>query len=166
MISCKTTKCSTFVLPTFTKSKFMATVKIELRKKANQDGTYPLSIRLTKDRKKNYIHTGKSIDEKFWDRKTQRVKKSHPNSAQLNNFLLKKLSEANDKMLSLETQKPSVSSKAVKLSLKPSTTGTGFFAFAEMYLDNFKKAGKYNRFYPDQSRITRFKEFLKGDVAF
>ncbi len=33
----------------------MASVKIVLRKKKNKDGTYPLAVRITKDRKSSYV---------------------------------------------------------------------------------------------------------------
>jgi len=145
----------------------MGSVKIVLRKKVNKDGTFPIAIRITKNRRSSFVHVGQSIKETEWDALNQKVKKSHPNSARLNNFLLRKMSEANDKLLELETEKKEVSSQAVKYSLRPLTKGATFFAFAELYLDNFKKSGKYNRLNSDQSRIKKFKEFLNGsDIAF
>lgn len=144
----------------------MATVKIVLRKKQNKDGTYPLTIRITKDRKTSFIHLGQHVKETEWDEQAQRVKKSHPNSSRLNNFLLVKLAEANNKALELETHSNSVSSRAVKQKVKPSA-GVRFFAQSQLYLNNLVKAGKYNIYSADKSRIERFKEFLKGeDISF
>jgi integrase/recombinase XerD len=144
----------------------MATVKIVLRKKANKDGTYPLTIRITKDRRTSFIHLGKHLNENQWDSAAQRVKKSHPNSARLNNYLIKKLAEANDHSLDLETQKTQVSSNTVKQRIKPKA-GITFLRQAELYLDNLKIAGKYNQYTPDKSRISHFSEFLKkSDIAF
>lgn len=144
----------------------MATVKIILRKRKNQDGTSPLAIRIIKDRVSSLIHLGQHVKESDWDAIGQRVKKSHPNSARLNNFLLVKLAEANNKALELETNSDSVSSRAVKQKVKP-TAGTRFFAQSKLYLDNLVKAGKYNIYSADKSRVERFKEFLKNeDIAF
>jgi integrase/recombinase XerD len=144
----------------------MATVKIVLRKKQNKDGLYPLALRITKDRRTSFIHTGYSIKEKDWDSGSQRVKKSHTNSTRLNNFLIKKLSDANNSSLELETQKTDVSSHAVKQRIKPSR-GITFFPQAELYLENLKQSGKYNRYTADKPRIKHFKEFLKGkEIAF
>jgi integrase/recombinase XerD len=144
----------------------MATVKIVLRKKQNKDGLYPLALRITKDRRTSFIHTGYSIKEKDWDNGSQRVKKSHTNSTRLNNFLIKKLSDANNSSLELETQKTDVSSHAVKQRIKPSR-GITFFPQAELYLENLKQSGKYNRYTADKPRIKHFKEFLKGkEIAF
>jgi len=39
----------------------MASVKIVLRKKLSKDGTYPLAIRVTKDRKTTYIYLGQQL---------------------------------------------------------------------------------------------------------
>lgn len=144
----------------------MASVKIILRKEQKADGTYPLAIRITKDRKSSYIYLNYSIKPSDWDEQTQRVKKSHPNSGRLNNFLAKKFSEASDIALEAETKKAYVSAKAVSNTIKPKTLST-FFNQASEYLDNLKSRGKYNQYTADKPRIARFKEFLtNGDIAF
>lgn len=144
----------------------MASVKIVLRKKQNQDKTYPLAIRITKDRKSSFIHLGYSIKLTDWESKEQRVKKSHPNSTRLNNLILKKLSDANNSMIDLEVQKSNVTSKAVKHKIKP-IAGPTFFEQANVYLANLKQSGKFNRISAEGPRIKRFKEFLKAeDIAF
>ncbi len=143
----------------------MAVMKIVLKKDKKQDGTYPLVIRITKDRKSTFIYLEHSIKETDWDKAAQRVKKSHPNSTRLNNYLLKKLAEANDHSLELETDKRHVSASAVKQKVKPKAEAT-FFPQAQLYLDQLKDAGKYNRYTPDKSRIQNFKVFLKHDTPF
>jgi len=144
----------------------MGAIKIVLRKKPDAAGKMPLAIRITKDRKSSFIYVGYSILEKEWDDKFQTVKKSHPNSVRLNNFLLQKKAEANDKLLELETDKKQVSSVAVKQTLKP-TVGSSFFSQAEAYLENLKLAGKYAQFNSQRSRYQAFKEFLKDkDINF
>ncbi|MFM2226453.1 MAG: hypothetical protein RJA07_2655 [Bacteroidota bacterium] len=148
----------------------MATIKIVLRAKKKLDDTFPLAIRITKDRKTSFIHLGYDLKESQWDATTQRVKKSHPNSNRLNNFLLKKLAEANDTSLELETNKSTVSSFSVKQKLRP-TNGETFLPQSTLYLDTLEKAGKYNRLGSDKPRVKHFKEFLKSslhqeDIAF
>ncbi len=143
----------------------MASVKIILRKEKKHDGTYPLAIRITKDRKSSYIYLEYSIKESDWDSKNHCVKKSHPNSVRLNNLLLKKLSDANNHSLELEANKTHISSQTVRQKIKPAAT-SGFFAQAQLYLDRLKQDGKYNRYTADKSRIKHFKEFLKQETAF
>ena len=53
------------------------------------------------------------------DEKTQREKKSHPNSDRLHYFLLQKLALANGKLLELENEKKRVSSNAFDEITKP-----------------------------------------------
>jgi len=144
----------------------MAAVKIVLRKEVKKDGTSPLAIRITKDRKSSYIYLDYSIRATDWDAPSQRVKKSYSNCTRLNNYLMKKLSEATNSALELETEKAQVSSKAVQQKIKP-VAGSSFFAQAQYYLDSLKEEGKFNRFSPDRSRLKYFREFLKGeDIAF
>lgn len=152
----------------------MATLKIILRKKKNRDGsvkynkdgTLPLTMRITKDRKTSFVYLGYSIKESDWDEASQRVKKSQPNSARLNNYIIKKLAEANNTALELETTKSYVSVKAVRNKIKP-TAGSTFFQQADLFLERLKAAGKYNQYTADKSRVKHFKEFMKqSDIAF
>lgn len=142
-------------------SQIMATVKIVLRKKVNKDGTYPLALRITKDRKSSFIHLGYSVKIEDWIADEQRVKSSHPNSKRLNNFLLKKKAEANDTSLEIETQKKEVSTKAIKQKIKPKG-GATFFAQAETFLSNLEKTGNYNCFIAERSRVKIFQLFVSG----
>lgn len=144
----------------------MATVKVVLRKKENKDGTFPLTIRITKDRKSSFIHLGQNIKLTDWDQVNQRIKKSHPNSVRLNNYLIKKLSEANDSLLEMETQKNDSSASGVKKKLK-SSSGSSFFQQSDIYLNNLAKNGKYNQVASEKTRSKHFREFLQGqDIAF
>lgn len=138
----------------------MASIKTLLWNKKNKDGQYPIVIRIIKNRKPSYIYTGHYIDKKQWDEKNRKVKKSHPNSARLNNLILKKLAEANDTLLQLETDNTTISSQAIKKSITHEGVPT-FLAQAEIYLNTLKDNGKYNRYTPDKSRIKRFQDFLK-----
>ena len=143
----------------------MANVKVILRKETKKDGTSPLAIRITKDRKSSYIYLEYSIKETDWDKTAQRVKKSHPNSTRLNNFLLKKLAEANDNTLESETKKGTVSAKSLAENIKPKTKSS-LFDQADLYLERLKQDGKFNRYSADKPRVKHLKEFLRNDIAF
>lgn len=141
----------------------MATVKVVLRRKQNKDGTYPLALRITKDRKASFIHLGHSVLEKDWDASAQKVRKSYPNSARMNNLLAAKLADASDKALEAETQKREFSANSVKRKIKPAG-GSGFFAQADLYLSLLKQAGKYNRYTADKPRIEHFRKFACNEA--
>lgn len=143
-----------------------SSLKIVLRNKQNADGTFPLAMRVTIDRKSSYIYLGHSIRKADWDAAAQKVKKSHPNSAQLNNFILSKKAEANDKMLNMAAHNKDVSSKAVRRQIKPQE-GISFFAQAKVYCDELEKTGRFNQKSSDLPRINRFRKFLGGsDINF
>lgn len=142
----------------------MATVKVVLRKKANKDGTFPLALRITKDRQTSFIHLGYSALEKDWDAKAQRVRKSHPNSARLNAFIMKKLAEANDTLLELDAQQKETSSEGIKRKIKPAAD-TMFFARADLFLRRLKESGSFNSWHAETSRVRIFKEFVLGTEA-
>lgn len=144
----------------------MATIKAVLRKKQNADGSYPIAIRITKNRKPAYIYIGHSVQAHEWDSVSQAVVKSHPNAARLNNFILAKKAEASNKTLEAETKDESVSVKAIKNTIKPKGDKT-FFARAADYLKGLKDTGRYNSYNAEKPRIKQFKEFLGGsDIAF
>tara|TARA_R110001583_G_scaffold194934_1_gene367716 strand:- start:238 stop:1443 length:1206 start_codon:yes stop_codon:yes gene_type:complete len=140
----------------------MATVRVVLRKKKNKAGRFPISIRITKDRKSSYLNTGQYIDEKFWDEKNRNVRKSHPNSKVLNNFIITKVAEANDKVLKSEmkTEYQTVSEIKNKIVV---TKGLDFFAVAEMHLQNLKNRNKHHQYDTELGRLKKFKEFLFKD---
>lgn len=156
--------CCTFGV---SKHLTMATsVKVVLRKKKNKDGTYPLAIRITKDRNSSFVYLGHNLKTDDWDKVNQRVKKSHPNMVRLNNKIAAKVAEVNDTLLDLEKTKTDTSARAVKKGYT-SAKQASFFAQAKIYLDNIKERGKYNCFVSEEPRINRFKEFLGGhDITF
>lgn len=143
----------------------MASLKIVLRLKVKKDGTYPLALRIIKDRKPTFTFLGHSIDKKHWDPIAQRVKKSHPNSARLNNLLSAKFAEANNKLLELETDKNDLSAAVIKNSIK-GIKATTFKKQAEVYLTGLLKAGKFNRLSADKPRIKQFLHFIGNDATF
>ena len=143
----------------------MATVKIVLREKVRKDGTYPLCMRITKDRKTSFIHLGYSLKKDEWDETLQRAKRSYASHVRLNNFIIKKLSEGTDGALELETNKAEVSVRAVKNKIKP-LAGSTFNAQAEAYLLRLKTAGKYNQYTADKPRVKHFKEFARITIGF
>ena len=137
-----------------------------LKKDKKSDGTYPLVIRITKDGKSTYIYLEYSLPLTAWDASAQRVKKSYPNSVRLNNFIAKRLSDAGEKAIELETKKQIVSSKAIKTKILPKTKDT-FFGQAQSYLDTMRAGGKYNQYTADKPRIGHFRAFLKDqDIVF
>jgi len=137
----------------------MATIKAVLRKKPNSAGLFPLAIRLTKNRKSSFLFTGQYIDEKYWDGKSSRVKKSHPNSNRLNHLLATKLVEANDMLIESDSQDNPQSAKKIKKRIVGKTK-LDFFQASEFFLSNLLKRKKFNQHYNQEKRLYIFRTFL------
>ncbi|QMW01684.1 site-specific integrase [Spirosoma foliorum] len=144
----------------------MASINIVLRKNIKADGTYPLVIRYTNNRKTFYTYLGHSVLPSDWDEKSQRVKKSYPNATRFNNMLAKAVAEYNEKLLERETDNADTSVEAMRSAVKTAKEKT-FFNQANIYIDHLRKTGKSNRLSTDLPRINRFKEFLGvADISF
>lgn len=136
-----------------------ATVKVVIRSRPNADGTHPLILKILKNRVPSTISIGQSVHKKDWDAKKRKVKSSHPNSARLNNLILKKIAEINNVSLDLETNSEHVTAAQVKETVRPPAQNM-FFAQAFSYLDGLRQAKKYNQYTADKPRIRHFKEFI------
>lgn len=144
----------------------MGSVQIVLRKKPNAQGQYPLAIRITKNRKSSFIHTGQYINQEYWDDSNHRVKRSHPNSKMINHFLLKKLTEANEKLLQSEISKNNESLKKIRKSIIGKEK-EDFNAFALKYLERLKNRKQHYQFKNEKGRIEKFMAFSKkSDLTF
>lgn len=145
----------------------MASISVVLRKKKRKDGTYPLAIRIIKDRKTSYAYLSIHIDEKDWDAQKQKVKRSYPNSVKANNVILQKLAEVNETYFEVEAKGERTTAASIKDKVKKKNTVNGFFTLAKDYLQDLRDSGKYNRFSAERPRINRFKEFVKvSDIPF
>lgn len=142
----------------------MATLKVVLKKDRNADGSYPLKLRITKNRKTVFVPLGYNLFLEDWDEEHSKVRKSHPNSTRLNNLILKRLAEGTDNAIELETKDKKVSSRTVKQKLQPTLSGT-FFTQADIYIDRLKKTN-HNRWSADNPRVARMKTYFQNDLAF
>ncbi len=137
--------CTQFLYLYKDKDFIMATVRAVLRKKKNKAGLCPIAIRITKDRKSTFLSTGQYINEKFWDDKNRAVRKSHPNSNSINNYILTKIADANRKTLEAEmkSEYQTVSEIRNRVIVKKELD---FFAVANMHLQNLKNRNKYHQY--------------------
>ena len=139
----------------------MATVKLVLRKHyQKKDGSYPLVLRITKDRKARFVFTGKYLLEKDWDEKERRVKKSHPNSTRLNNLLLKKLSEAQATILDDEASDNDLSTKEIQKKVKGKGKNVSFFQLASKRVEGKYNQGTFSVAKPELSILHNIQEFI------
>jgi integrase/recombinase XerD len=142
-----------------------SSIKVLLWSKANKEGLYPIVIRIIKDRKPSYIYLGHYIKKEQWDAEERKVRKSHPNSGKLNGKIIAKLAEFSGKILDLEAGRKDTSVRAIKKTIQ-NTSQANFKSQAQVYIDNLKRSGKYNRLSAEEPRVNRFMEFAGDDIAF
>tara|TARA_R110002096_G_scaffold434670_1_gene657089 strand:+ start:209 stop:1540 length:1332 start_codon:yes stop_codon:yes gene_type:complete len=141
----------------------MASIKIVRRKnKERKDGTAPLALRMSKNYKTNYCFIGQYVLEKDWDEASGKVKRTHPNSKKLNNFLMKKLTEAND--ITFET-KESISIKAIKRKIKGPGGQISFFKFAAERVERKYQQNVFSVAKAEMSILYNIQEYLNQDKS-
>ncbi|MEO1022790.1 MAG: site-specific integrase [Bacteroidota bacterium] len=139
----------------------MASLKILLRtNKQRKDGQSPLALRITHNRKSRFIFLGQYLDEKHWDSVRQRVKKSHPNSARLNNLILKKLAEANDTALEMASSQEAVTVKHIKNRVQHKNNTTTLFDVGQKRIQEYEAKGTFSVARADQSILNNIEGFL------
>lgn len=138
----------------------MATAKIILKTdKAKSDGEAPLYLRIIKDRKAKFISLGFSIHPKHWNEKEKTVRKSHPNSVYLKNFLAQKLSDALKVSLELETSSKKISPKKIKQAIT-GRSSESFFPYALNFIKNYESSGQIGTFYRYRAVIAKLEAFV------
>ncbi len=139
----------------------MASVKIVRRKnKQRKDGTAPLAIRISKDYKTNYVFISQYVLEKDWNKDAGLVKRSHLNAKKLNNYLRKRLTEANDLYL---TSNVAISTQQAKEKLKGPGGTQSFFEFAAKRVERKFNKKVYSVAKSEMSILYNLSEFLSKD---
>jgi len=124
------------------------TVKLELDQRSQKkDGTYPIKLRVTVNRKPMRISLGHSVEAKYWDASAQAVKtscRSVQNVTRLNNYLQKQKSNALDVLTQLQDSGEihALPSKEIKHRIKGDKRNNFVLAFAEEIIAELEQAGK------------------------
>lgn len=137
----------------------MANIKIVLRKNMmKKDGSIPLALRISENYKTNYKWLGQYVFEKDWDKVAGKAKRTHPNFKKLNNFLMKKLTEAND--IYFDTKDENITPKQVKQKLKGPGGSKSFFTVAAERIQRKHDRGTFSVAKPELSILYNLEEFL------
>lgn len=137
----------------------MASIKIVLRKNMmKKDGTIPLALRISENYKTNYKWLGQYISEKDWDKVAGKAKRTYPNHKKLNNFLMKKLTEAND--LYFDSKDENMTPKQAKQKLKGPGGSKSFFAVAAERIKSKHDRGTFSVAKSELSILYNIEEFL------
>jgi hypothetical protein len=140
----------------------MIRLKTVLRKKQLSDGSYPICLRITKDRKSKYFRTIYSAHLKEWDDRTGSFNKNNSNYIQNNRLLFKFQDRAMKVVIELEINKDDFSLRDFENNFRLITNpiSRNVFEFWDELIEELKLAGRTGnaRFHNDTSNS--FQKFL------
>ncbi len=111
-------------------------LKFILHARPDKLGFYPIYLRLTLNRKATFKSTGRSVQKKMWDEKTQSVRSAHPTSAVINSQLNLLRQEYETRLLNSQIKGEKLTADTPKE--KP-LNQSNLFEYVEDYLIRSKK---------------------------
>lgn len=151
----------------------MASIKTVIRKKAISDGTFPIYLRVTKDRKTKYFSTIFKTSEKEWNFSSGCFNKNNSNYIQNNRLLLKIKDKALQVYSDLQMEKEHFDledfSKRFRVDNNP--VNDYVFPFWEEIVSEMKLAGRmgnatmYEETMKSVKQFYRFKKIKFQDIT-
>jgi len=142
----------------------MASIKIILKKKALADGSYPVCLRITKNRKTKYFKSIYNAFPEEWDNRSQSFNKRNSNHIQNNRLLLKFKDRAYKVYSQLEMEKEHFSledfEKAFRINENPATNN--FFFFWHELISEMINAGRTGNARSHDDSFNALKKFNGG----
>ena len=120
-----------------------ATVEVVCYKsKPFKDGTFPLMLRVTKDRKRKYVSLGLSLHEKFWDFEKGKPKRNCPNKEQIERLIAAKTAEYNDLIVEMTTQQREYTVQTLVSHFHNQVRCATVVELYDKLIDDMKRGGK------------------------
>ena len=117
-----------------------ATISVIIRKdKEKSDGKCPLQLRITKNRKRNYVSLGISILPELWDEAKEKPKAKHPEKIFIEGIIESKKSEYNRKMLELQDMGKDFTSETLRDAVEQPTVLKTVWSFYDEEIARRKK---------------------------
>ena len=140
------------------------TFKVILRKdKKSTRNEMPLYLRITKNRRSVQKSLDIKINPKDWDDKRSCVKKSHPTSVRLNNYLRKKITEYESAYLAQLSAKKNNSAKTIKERQIRNEGSADFFLYFERHLQRRLDHGKIGTHDKEKTILKKLRAFSKKE---
>lgn len=145
----------------------MSTSKIVLRtQKTNKQGLAPLCLRITKDRKTQFIFLNFRIHKDDWNPVKMRVGKGNQNYQYINSFIKQKLADAEARSLELETTDQGVQPQKIK-NLILGRSGESFFKFYERQIQLLEHNKQYAYLDKANAVYSKLKKYMNNrDLMF
>ena len=120
-----------------------ATVEVVCYKsKPLKDGTFPLTLRVTTDRKRKYVSLGLSLHEKFWDFEKSKPKRNCPNKEQIERLIAAKTAEYNDLIVEMTAQQREYTVETLVSHFHNQVRCATVVELYDKLIDDMKRGGK------------------------
>lgn len=107
-----------------------------------KDGTLPLMLRVTKDRKRKYVSLGLSLHEKFWDFEKGKPKRNCPNKEQIERLIAAKTAEYNDLIVEMTSQQREYTVETLVSHFYNQVRCATVVELYDKLIDDMKRGGK------------------------
>ena len=107
-----------------------------------KDGTLPLMLRVTKDRKRKYVSLGLSLHEKFWDFEKSKPKRNCPNKEQIERLIAAKTAEYNDLIVEMTSQQREYTVETLVSHFHNQVRCATVVELYDKLIDDMKRGGK------------------------
>lgn len=161
----------------------MITVGLVVKKRPNRDGSHPIQLKITKDRKSVRLNTGKTVELNQWNDIEKKVANNHPYQKRLNIYLQKILIEVNKLVIDIEYKsndfnisyiKTKIHEKGILKIKSTSSASTDspkklqtVFELSDEYFKTILLAKNFNRYSGERASINHLKRFLNNkDLSF
>lgn len=145
----------------------MTTLSYYLKSRKNKEKR-PLYLRITHNRKTRDIPMEIYLKESEWDRKNERVRRSHLRTKKLNNYLIRRKIQAQNLLLDLKAEnriltineiKEVIVKGGVEEDQRIDEDERDFFEFYEDIRSDFKRKGSYQRWKNYGTVLNKLKGF-------
>ncbi|HCT93304.1 MAG: hypothetical protein A2X19_00465 [Bacteroidetes bacterium GWE2_39_28] len=134
-------------------------VIIRPEKKSKITNEVPVCLRIIKDRQITYKTIFK-INPTFWDVEKCSIKKSHPNSNELNASISKEKAELEKEILLLNLSQETQGVSAIRNKIQKRTS-LDFFQYADKYIEEVETRGNYSTYKKNKTVIWKLKNYLE-----
>jgi len=139
----------------------MSTVSVIFNeRKITKKGEIPIWLRIIKDRKPKYIALGIKILKSQWVIDKNRVRKSHPNSQYLNNFIAQKVAEAEAVALEMEAANKYTSPVKIKNTIM-GTSDVSYFKYARKSIEKQLRMGKMSAHHNELISLSKLQKYTQ-----
>jgi len=132
-----------------------------MKRKMKKDGTIPIYLRITQNRKYRLLATGISIDEKYWNPDKSEIRKNHPRNKTLNTQLEQFVYDAKQALEALPVHERKAGAIKEVLKEKP-TDENCFFEYANTFLDKLKVDKRYWEWKQTRVTLNKLKQYHPG----